>query len=240
MLNSAKLWQSTLRRALSLPGIHVDRSAFLQKELKKVGVDELTAARFSAGALLAAIPENKLDAAAQRCIRYHSAQVSAISAASGIPGGLTGALTVPADMLQYLWHVLVLAQKLAYLYGYPSLTDEHGRLSPRGQTLLTILCVTMLGAGSARQALTVLASRMRGEPLPYSALKSPLLSLVKDTAAFLGVKLSKQLAARGFTRLLPVISAVTAGALTLRAFYPKAKELQRVLKQRHLPASPLK
>ena len=32
--------------------------------------------------------------------------------------------TVPADLAQFYWHTLVLAQKLAYLYGWPDLSDK--------------------------------------------------------------------------------------------------------------------
>ncbi|MBU3827189.1 MAG: hypothetical protein IAA31_06845 [Candidatus Anaerobiospirillum merdipullorum] len=234
MLANVKLWQTTLKQALTLPGVQVNREKFLRHILPQVGVDELTVARLCAGATLVSLPLDRIDIAAKRCIRRHSAQVSAISAISGIPGGITGAVSVPADLLQYLWHVLVLAQKLSYLYGYPSLTDEHGKLTAKGQLVLTLLCGLMFGDDNAKAALHMVMRKLKGEKVPLKEMKSPLLTIAKGSAAFLGKGLSKALAARGLTRLVPVISALTAGAMTLQSFYPKACTLQQSLREHYI------
>ena len=65
------------------------------------------------------ISKDRIDALVNACINNHTAKVTAISAAAGIPGGLAMAATIPGDMAQYYWHTFVLAQKLAYLYGIP-------------------------------------------------------------------------------------------------------------------------
>ena len=45
-------------------------------------------------------------------INYELNKVTAISAAAGIPGGFTMVGTIPADITQYMGHLLRIAQKL--------------------------------------------------------------------------------------------------------------------------------
>ena len=68
-------------------------------------------------------------------IKWHRAGVSTLSFASGLPGGWWIAGTVPADLIQFFWHVLVILQKLAYLYGWPELFSEDSELDDETQTL---------------------------------------------------------------------------------------------------------
>ena len=44
----------------------------------------------------------------------------------------------PADMVQFYWHALVMAQKLAYLYGWPDLLEK-GEVDDQTEIYLTLL-----------------------------------------------------------------------------------------------------
>ena len=65
-----------------------------------------------------------IDGLADACIWGHYSKAAAVSFLAGIPGGLTLPATIPADLGQYYWHVVQLAQKLAYLYGWPDLLEK--------------------------------------------------------------------------------------------------------------------
>ena len=136
MGNEVSVWNNIMSAAMDLPYSGVNREQFLRKELQqycspkdlkraiKNPVDVLTV--------------KQIDNLAKACINNHLWKVSGLSFVAGLPGGLAMAGTIPADVTQYFWHTLVVAQKLAYLYGFPDLRDENGKLTETSQDLLTI------------------------------------------------------------------------------------------------------
>lgn len=123
MANEVSIWNKLMSSAMTVPGVKVDRESFLRKEFSLYcsaeQLDKVISIRPSE-----VLSKNIIDRVANSCINSHTTKVTALSTLAGIPGGLTMAATVPADMAQYYWHVFVLAQKLAYLYGFPDLRDE--------------------------------------------------------------------------------------------------------------------
>ena len=63
---------------------------------------------------------------ATSAINFETNKVTLISAVTGIPGGWAMAGTIPADIAQYMGHLLWILQKLIYLYGLDELIDEDG------------------------------------------------------------------------------------------------------------------
>lgn len=71
------------------------------------------------------VNEKILDTIADAAIKNHTLAVTALSAASGAPSNPYLALGLAAtDMSQYFAQVLMLSQKIAYIYGFPDLMDE--------------------------------------------------------------------------------------------------------------------
>ena len=172
---------------------------------------------------------------ANSCINSHTTKVTAISAAAGLPGGLILMATIPADLAQYYWHVFVLAQKLAYLYGFPDLRDKDGNLTDTACDMLTLFVGVMMGTSAANQAIRGIAKGLAeqvAKRLPQQALtKTTWYPLVKNVAKWIGVKLTKDVTAKGVGKIIPVLSAVISGVLTLATFRPCAKRLQRKLQE---------
>jgi hypothetical protein len=104
--------------------------------------------------------------------------VSATSAAVGLPGGWWLAGTLPTDLTQYFWHVIGLAQKLAYLHGWPELLEEGQEIEDETRLVLTMFIAVSLGIEGATGALNRLATavgaetarRLRCAPLTKYAL----------------------------------------------------------------------
>lgn len=126
MGNESNKWNQIMVAAMAVPGIKVNRASFLQEELSNRHIDQNTISLCIQENPVKHITMDKLDAIAKACIKNHMIKVTSISAAAGIPGGFAMIGTLPADTAQYYYHVLKLAQKLAYIYGYPSLLDENG------------------------------------------------------------------------------------------------------------------
>jgi hypothetical protein len=182
----------------------------------------------------AGIASEILDKAANESIKYEAAKVSALSAASGIPGLLFIPATVPADMAQYLAHMLRIAQKLAYLYSWPDLlSSDSDDLDDATRGMLTLFVGVMFGAQSANAGVGRVANMLSEQvvrKLPQQALtKGVIYPTVKKVAGYLGVEMTKQTFAKAVSKAIPVIGAVVSGGVTLATYLPMAKRLKNHL-----------
>lgn len=234
MSNEVTIWNKVMGAALSMPGVKVDRDDFLKKELKNYCSPEQLNLAISSRPING-VSKEIIDRIANACINSHTTKVTTISAVAGIPGGIAMAGTIPADMAQYYWHVFVLAQKLAYLYGFPDLRDENGNLTDTASDMLTLFAGVMMGASAANQAIKGLAKEFAKQVikrLPQKALtKTIYYPIIKQIAKWIGVKLTKDTFAKGLGKVIPILGGVISGGLTLATFRPSAKRLQHKLQE---------
>lgn len=234
MSNEVTIWNKVMGEALSMPGVKVDRDDFLKKELKNYCSPEQLNLAISSRPING-VSKEIIDRIANACINSHTTKVTTISAVAGIPGGFAMAGTIPADMAQYYWHVFVLAQKLAYLYGFPDLRDENGNLTDTASDMLTLFVGVMMGASAANQAIKGLAKEFAKQVvkrLPQKALtKTMYYPIIKQIAKWIGVKLTKDTFAKGLGKVIPILGGVISGGLTLATFRPSAKRLQHKLQE---------
>lgn len=234
MSSEVTIWNKVMGAALSMPGVKVDRDDFLKKELKNYCSPEQLNLAIS-NRPINGVSKEIIDRIANACINSHTTKVTTISAVAGIPGGFAMAGTIPADMTQYYWHVFVLAQKLAYLYGFPDLRDENGNLTDTASDMLTLFVGVMMGASAANQAIKGLAKEFAKQVvkrLPQKALtKTMYYPIIKQIAKWIGVKLTKDTFAKGLGKVIPILGGVISGGLTLATFRPSAKRLQHKLQE---------
>lgn len=234
MSSEVTIWNKVMGAALSMPGVKVDRDDFLKKELKNYCSPEQLNLAIS-NRPINGVSKEIIDRIANACINSHTTKVTTISAVAGIPGGFAMAGTIPADMTQYYWHVFVLAQKLAYLYGFPDLRDENGNLTDTASDMLTLFVGVMMGASAANQAIKGLAKEFAKQVvkrLPQKALtKTMYYPIIKQIAKWIGVKLTKDTFAKGLGKVIPILGSVISGGLTLATFRPSAKRLQHKLQE---------
>lgn len=234
MSNEVTIWNKVMGAALSMPGVKVDRDDFLKKELKNYCSPEQLNLAISSRPING-VSKEIIDRIANACINSHTTKVTTISAVADIPGGFAMAGTIPADMAQYYWHVFVLAQKLAYLYGFPDLRDENGNLTDTASDMLTLFVGVMMGASAANQAIKGLAKEFAKQVvkrLPQKALtKTMYYPIIKQIAKWIGVKLTKDTFAKGLGKVIPILGGVISGGLTLATFRPSAKRLQHKLQE---------
>lgn len=103
-------FQMVLSSAAQLPGVNIDREKYLEGALKKSFSPEVISMAIETSPAAAGISPEELGAIADASIRYEATKVTALSAISGIPGGLAMMGTVPADLAQYFAHVLRICQ----------------------------------------------------------------------------------------------------------------------------------
>ena len=224
-------WDKVMNAALSMPMVKVDRTAFLTKEFSMYdNADQLRDKRpidlFDAEAI---------ERAARGVINSHLTKATVASTAAGIPGGLAMAATMPADIAQYYWHVLVVAQKLGYLYGWPDLLDEKGQITEGTRNVLTLFVGVMFGAQAASKLVGEIAKRVSlqaAKRLPQQALtKTMYYPVVKQVAKWIGVKMTKDTFGKSVGKAIPILGGVLSGAITAFSFKPMAEKLQKHLRE---------
>ena len=152
------------------------------------------------------------------------------------------AATIPADIAQFYWHAIVLAQKLAYLYGWPDITDN-GRVDEETELRITLLIGAMLGASIATRGIIELSERIAvqvAHRLPRQALtKYAVYNLAKQAARWIGINLTKTTFSRGISKVVPVIGGIVSAGVTAGILWPMAKRLQKHLKDLRLAKAEL-
>ena len=233
MANETLLWNRILAVVLKMPGVKVNRVEFLSHALSPYCTEQKLAMLPSVRPYTITTDAN-IDKAANSCINYHTMLATTASTIAGLPGGLAMAATIPGDLTQYYFHVFVLSQKLAYLYGFPDFCDEEGNLSDAASDLLTIFLGSMMGAHVADQGINELAigvAKSTVGRLPRVVItKTAIYPIASQVAKIIGLKLSKEGFARGVGKFIPIAGGLFSGGLTLFTFKPGARRLQNRLK----------
>ncbi|MER6473571.1 hypothetical protein [Streptomyces collinus] len=230
---------AVLLAAAKLPGVRIHREAYLRTALARHCTEDEIRRAIEETPAAAGITVDVLEKAANDSIRYETAKVSALSAAAGIPGILALPATVPADLAQYVGHMLRIAQKLAYLYSWPELfSDEGDDVDDATVGVLTLFFGVMFGTQSANAAVGKVAGMMSeqvAKKLPQKALtKGVVYPIVKKVAAYIGVKMTKESFAKAVSKAIPLVGAAVSGGLTFATYLPMAKRLKK-----HLAGLPL-
>ena len=227
--NKSKVGQLVLSKVFAIPGVKIDRATYLRRQLSKYCSDEQVEAAIKLGPRNAGVPKDRIDKLADACIRNHVGKASAISFATGLPGGWSLIFTIPADLAQFFGHATKLAQKLACLEGPPTgLEDGTDELT---EAEITLLLGVMMGAEGAATGLAKLAELVAEKvvkDLPKKALtKTTFYPAVKSVAKSIGIQVTKQSFARGLGKVIPVVGGVVSAGMTATMMWPMARRLRR-------------
>ena len=230
-MSESNSWDKVMNLALSMPMVKVDRTAFLTKEFSMYdNADQLRDRR-----PIDLFDAETIERAARGVINSHLTTATVTSTAAGIPGGPAMAATMPADIAQYYWHVLVVAQKLGYLYGWPDLLDDKGQITEGTRNVLTLFVGVMFGAQAASKLVGEIAKRVSlqaAKRLPQQALtKTMYYPVVKQVAKWIGVKMTKDTFGKSVGKAIPILGGVLSGAITAFSFKPMAEKLQKHLRE---------
>jgi len=227
-------FEMVLHSAMKLPGININRAAFLRKELSKCFDSDVVEMAIKTNPAQAGIKVEELEKIAKACINYETGKVTALSAAAGIPGGLAMAAALPADITQLFGHVIRILQKLVYLYGWQEMfRNEDDGLDDATSNQLTLFIGVMFGVNAANVTISriaLLAAAQVEKTLIRQALtKGTIYPIVKRIAAAIGIKMTKKVLAKGVGKIIPIVGAIASGGVTFFIFKPMAKRLQKHL-----------
>ena len=237
MEKETMMWNKILAAVLKMPGVKVNRVVFLQKELKGYCNDQKLEMLPNVRPYTL-VSDKAIDSIATSCINFHTVMATTGSTLAGLPGGLAMAATIPGDITQYYYHVVVLSQKLAYLYGFPDFfggtDDETDELSDVASDLLTIFMGSMMGVKVADQGINEMAKGLATSAvsrLPRLVItKTVVYPIALQVAKMVGAKLTKEGLAKTMGKIIPIAGGVFSGTLTLFTFKPGARRLQKRLK----------
>ena len=234
MSNGEILWARILEASLALPAAKVNRETFLKSQLSTYCDKEQVSKAIQFRPAAAGISPGLIDKLADACTKSHLLKASSASFVAGLPGGLAMAATIPADLVQSYWHALVLAQKLAYLYGWPDLLDK-GEVDEHTKLELTLMIGVMMGATAANRGLREVALRFAEQVahrLPRQALtKTAYYPIVKQVGKWIGISVTKRGFAGGVAKAIPVVSGFASAGITAITIRTMAKRLKNHLKQ---------
>lgn len=224
-------WDIIMENSLKLPFIKVNRDEYLKGAFSSYGdISDLSNKR-----PIDVFDEKIIEKVANATINKHVLGVTSTSAVAGIPGGFAMLGTIPADITQYYYHVILVSQKLGYIYGWPDLLDEKQEFSETSRNVLTLFVGVMLGAGAANKAVTEIGQKLStqvAKRLPQQALtKTAYYPIIKQVGKWIGLKVTKESFAKGASKIVPVLGGVLSGGLTFFTFKPMANKLQKQLKE---------
>lgn len=217
---------------LRVPGIRINRSEFLQRELFKKYPQDIIDDAIAYNPAHAQIPSESIDKIADEVIKFERNCVSGISVALGAPGGVAMAATIPADIAQYYGYMLRATQKLLYLYGFPEIdTAEKGqKFDSETLNILTICLGVMYGAAGANNALKAVAKAfatgVEKKLIKAALTKGTIYPIVKSVAAWFGKRMTKEIFAGFFKKAIPVVGGVIGGGITFFTFKPCCDKLK--------------
>lgn len=178
----------------------------------------------------AGVNESVLHEIARECIDYEQMKVSALSFATGC-GGLVG---IPADLAQYLAHVLRISQKLAYIYGYPEIFLLKEVWTKNSKIILLFIGV-MYGVSGANKVIAEI-SKLLGDKVGKDILRAALTKtawypLLQQVCKQVGIKVTKDALSKTTTKVFPVIGGVVSAGISYHGFGKGAKRLHKTLRE---------
>ncbi|WP_449540458.1 bacteriochlorophyll 4-vinyl reductase [Ferdinandcohnia sp. Marseille-Q9671] len=228
-------FNTALEASLKIPGIRVERTTFLTKRFSERVSASTLEKIIEDGPYNAGISKKELDNIAKSLIQKRTLFSSSQSFAAGLPGGIAMVGTIPADMLQFFGTTLKLAQELAYLYGHKDLwLDEHLDTEKARDNLILYLGV-MFGVSGSTSAIKFVSSGFANtiaKKLPQKALtKTIYYPIIKKVAAMIGIKVNKDIFAKGVSKIIPVVGGFVSGTITYSTMKPMGKRLSTALSE---------
>jgi len=221
--NTGEIWFKILDAALTLPGAKVDRIDFLTKTYTEYFNSDILDKILEENPVSSGVSLKIMDKTAKDTIIYHTGIASSISFVTGIPGGLTILAAIPADIAQYYYHLIVAAQKIAYLYGFADLGENENLKS-----LITLLVGVMADDADADKTIGSIYSEQFTKGAAVLFLDKDMDKIILKIAVTLSLLLTGKTAFSVF-RAIPVLGGIVSGGITLFSFKPMCEKLKERL-----------
>ncbi len=233
-----------IEKILKVPKVKVDREKFLREALEDEVPNDVINKAVEIGTADAGIYLEIIKRCARKVINETKALSNTESAILGAPGGMLCIVGVIADLIQFYTNLIILVQKLCYLYGMKEF-DSYGELRDDNKNVANIILIFLGEAmgieGTSKVAGEVL--KQMGKQYSKQASKKfllftkPLLySTAKKVAKSIGLSISKKSFAKAASKAVPVIGSVISFGLNWVTFSPCANRLNDELQEHYKKA----
>lgn len=224
-------FDEVLAVAVKAPMIKIDRAEFLKNNFSREVEPKMVDKIVQTSPIKAGVSEHILKKIASECIKNETYNVSALSFGTGF-GGLIG---IPADLAQYLVHVLRISQKLAYIYGYPSMISIDGGMDDATKNIILLFIGMMYGVKGTEKVianLSVTLAEQIAKNISREALtKTAWYPLLKEICKQVGIKVTKDTLGKAATKVFPVIGGVVSAGFSYYCFGKGAERLYKTLRE---------
>ncbi len=224
-------FEEVLAVAVKAPMVKIDRAEFLKNNFSREVEPKMVDKIVQTSPIKAGVSEHILKKIARECIKYETYNVSALSFGTGF-GGLIG---IPADLAQYLVHVLRISQKLAYIYGYPSMISIDGGMDDATKSIILLFIGMMYGVRKTDEViakLSVTLAEQIAKNISREALtKTAWYPLLKQICKQVGIKVTKDTLGKAAGKSIPVLASIVSATLSYICFEKNAERLHKTLRE---------
>ena len=229
-------FDEVVAQAIRLPGTSVSRAGYLAEAIGAKHTPNIVQAAIATTPAAAGLTPRQIEKLAKKSIARDGRRTTALSFAAGIPGGVAGAVTIPADLVQFYGYLIRTIQKLTYLYGWRDLVHIEGSEPDLAASNgLVIMLGVMSGVEQADMALARLA-RLRAAGASDQALRTALAERalygqVSKISDALTQRMAKRLTGQVAGKAIPLVGGIVSGVITGSGYDEMAKRLLRELKR---------
>ena len=219
----------------TVPGVRIDREQYVGSALRMWTTDEQAEQAILTTPAKAGVSPELIDMLAEDAISYENNLATAASIAVGLPSSLaTMAPAAAADLSQFYAHVIRVAQKLGYLYGWNDIFDLNGeKMDDATRNVIFMFLGVMSGIEAAERGLMTVAKSAAvatEKRLVAKALtKGAVYPVVKRVAFALGIQMDKKLFSQMAGKSIPLAGGAISGIVTYASFSTMAHRLKNYL-----------
>ena len=233
---SLPTFDEVVAQAIRLPGTSVNRADYITEALGHKYAPLIVHAAVETTPKKAGLTDRQIEKIAKKSMGRDGRRTTALSFAAGIPGGVAGAVTIPADLVQFYGYLIRAIQKLTYLYGWRDLIRiEANKPDLAASNGLIIMLGVMAGIDMANDALARLARlRMAGasdQALRTALAEHALSDQVNKISEELTMRMAKRLGGQVAGKAIPIVGGIVSGVITGSGFDEMAKRLLGQLKR---------
>jgi len=233
MVENELTFEKVLMAAMHTPGVKINRTKFLRKELIKYYPDDVVAMAINSNPAKAGISKETINKISNQVINYETTKVTSISVAASLPGGVAAVGAAAVDITSYFVFIFRTVQELAYLYGFEQFDLNEDDVNSETMNFLLLFMGVMFGIHGAasilRKFADVLAKHVAKKLAQKTLTKGTIYPVVKKVALNVGIRMTKQIFADSVASAIPVIGGVLSGGLTYAMFKPGCMKLRKNL-----------
>ena len=229
-------FDEVVAQAIRLPGTSVSRAGYLAEVIGAKHAPNIVQAAIATTPAAAGLTPRQIEKIAKKSLGKDGRRTTVLSFAAGIPGGVAGAVTIPADLVQFYGYLIRAIQKLTYLYGWRDLVHiDQGTPDLAASNAIIIMLGVMAGIDKADNALARLA-RLRtagasDQTLRTALAERALSAQVNEISDALTMRMAKRLGGQVAGKAIPIVGGIVSGVITGSGFDEMARRLLKELKR---------